>query len=84
MRWPAAILAEQVSLSCQTSQRSDGSDEETVVGKSVSGQTAEELSADFRDAGTFRLTENRIDASEPRPAPCVPRENRGAIVGGLT
>jgi hypothetical protein len=52
MRWPAAILAEQVSLSCQTSQRSDGSDDETVVGKSVSGKTAEELSADFRDAGT--------------------------------
>jgi hypothetical protein len=53
MRWPAAILAEQVSLSCQTSQRSHGSDEETVVGKSVGGKTAEELSADFRDAGTF-------------------------------
>jgi len=46
--------------------------------KAASGKTSQELSADFRDAGTFLLTETRIDASEPRPAPCVPRQNRGA------
>jgi hypothetical protein len=40
MMWPAAILVEQVSLSCQTSQRSHGSEEETVVGKPVSGKTS--------------------------------------------
>jgi hypothetical protein len=71
-------------LELATLAPSTRSDEEAVVGKSVGGKTAEELSADFGDAGTFLLTENRIDTSEPRPAPCVPRENRGASMGGRT
>ena len=57
---------------------------EVPVAEGSQRKTSEELSADFRDAGTFLLTENRIDASEPRTGPCVPRQNRGAIMGGLT
>jgi hypothetical protein len=36
------------------------------------------------DAGTFLLTENRIDASELQPAPCVPRPEPQCDHGSAT